>query len=398
MKKYLAYFLIFLFIAQSGIPFFQGDFWLIITSFLIVFLFIFNKYRLSKHIFYYTMFFAILMLSQFAITGNFLLGPFLGYLLRIITAYMFIKLIGLNFNKKFINLMYVLSCLSLIIWSLVIIFPSFYYVLQNIHELMIYPLESMHVRQNIIFYTNDYWMQSSPPRNAGPFWEPGAFGVFLILAILLEILKTQKIITKKNIVFFVSLITTFSLGTFVSVAVLLLLYFIFFMPSKINKLILVPLLLFTLLIIYNKSDFLSGKMEYRNIRMMNFYNENYTYNTLDHIVGRNEQAILDLREFIKHPLIGIGQFTQIEFGSSASGITDYLKKWGILGFGFFFINMYYSFKSYVVANQLNRKYAIFATLIMITISLTQNLYGKPLFIMFSFMYLVFNKNEIKNVD
>ena len=53
---------------------------------------------------------------------------------------------------------------------------------------------------SIILYTFDP-IAMKDYRNPGPFWEPGAFAVYLIVALIFNIIKEGNLLTKKNVVF-----------------------------------------------------------------------------------------------------------------------------------------------------------------------------------------------------
>lgn len=394
----LEYFILFMLIAQAGFPFFVGNTYLIIFFSLTLLLFAVKGYKINNFIIKYILAFLFLMVAQIITTGNFLFGPFIGIILRIFYAFVAIKLIGTDFKRYYVNLMYFFTITSMIFWFLLAFVPDVYDLFANfsqhyIEPLQLYPLPT---RQNIIIYTNDYWMLDQFPRNAGPFWEPGAFGVFLNIAILFNTLNKGTLVNKKNIIFFIALITTFSLGSYAAFFIFIFSY-IFFVKKifSLKSILAFLILIYAGIYSYNNFDFLGGKFE-KKYQAMEKFDTGFKYDELYFKVGRNEQAILDINSFIRHPLFGEGQFVKYDFGESASGLTVILRKWGIIGFFLIFTIMYKSFQRFVIINNLHKGFIIVAVLTLMAVALTQSLFGKPIFIGIIFIYFLFDKYNIKH--
>ena len=387
----LKYFIMFIVIADAGIPFFVGNTWLLIIFAFLSVIFLVRKENFNPFIIKFLFAFIALMTMQILLTQTFLAGPFLGIILRIIYAYMAIKLIGPNFLKYYINVMYVLTIISLVLWYLFAYVPGVYEIGGQIYQSFVKPISiySLETRQNIILYTNDYWLLDKLPRNAGPFWEPGAFGVFLVIGILFNTIVNQKLFNKKNYIFIIALITTFSLGAYTSLFIFLYIYTFLILKFKPSTFLLSLIILLIAFYAYNSFDFLGNKMV-TSFEKSKSFDSNLSYEDLTYRVGRNEQAILDLNSFIQNPFFGEGQFIKYEYGASASGLTAFLRKWGIFGFILVFGSMLKSFKTYSRIAGIKKRYAYLSVITLITIALTQPLYGKPLFLAFSFIFLVFN--------
>lgn len=392
----ISYFILLLLVAQSGFPFFTGDIWLAICASITAFFYLWKGIALDKVIVKYLLAFALLMLSQVILLGNFLPGPFIGTLVRVLYVYMAIKVIGVNFTRYFVKLIYFFALFSFVMWAILVFVPGAYEIADNLYYTVIYPIQFYrdHVRVNLIFYTNGYWLLHDFPRNAGPFWEGGAFGVYLVLALVFHVLETGKLTGKVATVFYLSILTTFSLGTFFALLILWYGYFILIKNLKPGYVVASLVILYMAYLAYNEYDFLGQKMESRFEKSLKI-DDDLTYENLDYVVGRNEQAILDMRGFLKSPIIGQGHFKSYMYGSSASGMTSILHKWGILGFALIFWTMYKSFYRLCTVAGYNRKYALLLVILLMAINLSQSLYGKPFFLGFSFMFLVFSNAQLE---
>lgn len=56
--------------------------------------------------------------------------------------------------------------------------------------------------------------------------------------------------------------------------------------------------------------------------------------------------------------------------------------------------MYKSFKRYVALTNIKSNYAIVAVITLLAVALSQSLYGKPLFLGFSFLFMCFSNTEM----
>ena len=271
-----------------------------------------------------------------------------------------------------------------------------YSSLRSFSQNYIKPLEFYPgVRTHIILYTNDTWLQMTPPRNAGPFWEPGGFGVFLNLALIFNLILNSNFFSKKNLVFIFCLITTFSLGSFLTLILIITGYFIIIKKFRIYNFLILSLFLLFAYNSFYEYDFL-GEKYYERTAKAESLNPLITYDNLTYKVGRNEQFILDLRSFKKYPIFGEGQFTQNKFNSSASGITAFLRIWGITGTILFVLMMYYSLKKFTFYTANPNSYSLIILIVLISLAASQSIYGKPLFIGLSFLFLCYDQKKIKD--
>ncbi|MBX3008349.1 MAG: hypothetical protein KF816_10015 [Melioribacteraceae bacterium] len=389
------YFILFLLVAQAGFPFFVGNLVLGLIAGFTLIVFFLDGHKFNKFSYMTIISLIVLMLAQIITTNYFILGPFFGIIFRIIYAIAAIKIIGLEFNKYYIKFMYFFAILSLFLWAILSSSSEIYNTFNEFAHNVIQPLALFpeFVRTNIIIYTNDYWLLNNFPRNAGPFWEPGAFGVFLNLAIMFNTLETGKILNKKNIVFIIALISTFSLGAYI--AFFIFLYSLIFFVRKIftfSSIVSFALISLIGIYSYNTFEFLGDKVESSLVKVSTF-NSDLTYNDIYYQVGRNEQAILDLNSFYKFPLFGEGQFIEYAYAASASGLTSILRKWGIIGFLMIFVTMYFSFMKYIKIKMLDKNYIKVILFTFMSVSISQSLFGLPFFLGFIFMYFIFDSNE-----
>lgn len=153
--------------------------------------------------------------------GMFILRDFTGgYFLKIILfifGYYFYKSISIEaFVRCYIKCMKYITVFSLLVYifqGLIVKIP-FIPVIDN-------------GRVNVYFVglTNIYnGNQQGINRNWGPFWEPGVFQIYLIIALMLVLFFTKKPNKKEAVLFSVGIITTFSTAGYIALVILYMAY------------------------------------------------------------------------------------------------------------------------------------------------------------------------------
>ncbi|MFC4269734.1 O-antigen ligase family protein [Polaribacter marinivivus] len=389
------YFLVFIIIAASGIPFFSGIDFIEISLFLFsLILFIYNKENKDSNAFLIIGLFFLIELFQHFLHGSYSYRTSVGTAIKLATVYFVVKLVKYNFINYYINILYFFTVISLIFYTL-----SF---LPGFTDLMIgqiAPLfESPFVDPNafyeqspsIIVFTFELSLLTEF-RNSGPFWEPGAFAVFLIFAILFNIIKTKSLIDKKNKFFIVALITTFSTAGYIAFFILVSGYYL--MNKKVSHKLLLILFVFASISIYTTTSFLEEKVKH-NISLAD-----------ETTSSRFGSALADYNLFKQSPLFGWGRGPMryggqkiIFFGKDQhrnNGVFVQLATYGILGSLLYFylfyksifrINKYYNFiKGY--------SFVFFATIM--TLGFSQSLFSKPFFLCFLFLFLAMKPMDKK---
>jgi len=394
-----SYLALFMLVAQTGFPFFVGDVYLGLFAVITGIMFLMQKPTMHRFIIKYMGVFILLMVLQIVFAGqiqNF--GPMPGIILRILYAYLAVKVIGPNFQRKYVKFIYFFTVIGLVFWVILAFVPGAYSASVAFSKAFIQPLEvyPVHVRNNLIIYTNDYWLQDTFPRNAGPFWEAGGYGAFLVVAFLFNTMDRAALLSRKNSVFIIAILTTFSLGAYASFLIFVSAYSFFITGFK-NKYVFIAVAGFIAFFAYsfNKYEFLGAKFQKRESKVGLNLNEHTSYENLNKQVGRNEKMRLDLRAFAKSPIFGEGQSKSYKFGNSPSGFTSLLKKWGLVGFLLIFGSIYFSTLRYARFKNLSTNYAKLAVITFMVVGLSQSIWGKPLFLSFTFIFLVFDDATLR---
>jgi hypothetical protein len=183
-------------------------------------------------------------------------------------------------------------------------------------------------RYLVVFLVNS-WAEN---RNSGIGWEPAVFGAILSWAILMNLFIYKKSINIKLIILFIAAVTTFSIGTFVTLFVI----FLFFILNKKKKILYIILgITFSLI-----------------ISSISFYKETLT--RLDNYVAEtNEEAylqgeggnridalIIGAKEIIAKPW-GYGiRSEKPDFMSFPNGFVSMIFRFGIPGLIVMFILLF----------------------------------------------------------
>ena len=364
--------LIFLLIGISGMPFFL-EYEIIILSLLnaVFFIFIFTRQlSIKKYYLFFLILFLLFSIIQYYIQGQYLLRTTMGIIARINTAYFIFTYTKDRFSDVFVRQMVILSIISLVYSGLHLLSPGSYNFLMNLSF-----VDSTFSLNNNIIYTF-----SKAYRNSGPFWESGAFSGFLIISLLIyhRNFKSFSFFDKTDLVLFISIITTFSTSGYLAFMIFYLVLFI--NTSTINKVVkflFLPILFGAFGYIFFVTDFMNEKIS-------NQWEYSLDYNSGQSKFVNTRFVVLmkDYDQFIRKPFFGWGydNNTRIEilsthFASITNGTSDFLVRYGIIGFLVFVIGLYYSYRRF----GFSIKYSIFSIFLLFFIAFSENYFRYTFF-------------------
>lgn len=326
---------------------------------------------------------------------------FINFLTLFFIVYTAIKALKFNFFKIYEYLIFYLAFIGLAMWSIQVVLrgdtlfnifgsipgiESFSYVTGRGINIIFYSL------QPSSFFTLDN-LGSSIPRNCGFAWEPGAFSVYLCLAIFINLFIT-KYEHQNKLRFWIlvaTLITTQSTTGFVIFLIILLFYYI---NKKFNILLLALPVIVTVVISIFSLPFMGEKI-------INIANETEEMDMIvENSIGREEKEnpqrfvsfMIGFQDFLDNPILGIqggeneSWTDKLDANISViSGIGDLLAENGLVGFIFFTILTIKS--SYFISRSYKFKGKLLLFLIVLSISISYTIILRPLmmcFWMFSF--------------
>lgn len=258
---------------------------------------------------------------------------------------------------------------------------------------------------NTLFYTINTTDQN---RNCGFMFEPGAFGSILALTIALNLINNNfNLWNKRLIILLLALISTFSTTAFLALISILLFYLV---NSKLRaKLLLAPALIIVIILVLqlpfmtNKILSVSKDPDKQLKNTIQMYN--YSQNTQS--LGRFAGLLLNIVDFKKSPIIGIGghniltEKVKNRWGvNSVNGLGNYLVTFGLIGILLLLYNLYRTFKSITTNNNLKGHY--YLVLIVLIMSFSFMLLESPLLFAFQIYYAaqtqIISESDLKLAD
>lgn len=308
---------------------------------------------------------------------------FFGYLvINFLITYITVKALKLSFFVIYEKLLYFLTVIALVLWLIQISMggDNLLLLLSRIPSIETFSTVTWG-GLNIIIYSvqpiiNLISSNSTIARNCGFAWEPGAFAVYLCLAIFINLflIKTEKKFNSRFWIFLIGLLSTQSTTGYV-IFILIMIFFLFQKNIKI-VLILLPFLILGVVFIFS--------LPFMRDKIIEVFEE---ANRVDMIVeesigvdrARNPQRfasfIIAMRDFKNNPVLGFGG--QVEerwyhkIGSNIapiSGIGNLLAQYGMVGFLFFIVLLTKNSETFSQFFAYNGRYLFLLIILLITIS------------------------------
>ena len=383
-REVVDYSLMFLLISISGNPFFSGKIIAACVFFYAFFLFIKRKNKFNKEFSVLFLFLVIVTILQSFKFNFFPITTLSGVYIRVLTAYFVVKVVGFRFISYYINILYFIAVTSLI-----------FYLISNISINILIPfsvntsnIESVYPRFSVfgVFtYIKDFTI-----RNSGPFWEPGAFSGYLILAFIFNFFSHLKNKKKIRLLLLISIITTMSTTGYIAVFV----FYLFSIQKKIKstllKFFVFAILLFAGFFAFSQINFLGNKID-KQISNTKQIQDLETSGS-----GRFLSYLKDVKDFEGHEFIGRGFHSEtrflykIENQIRTVGLTDIIVKMGLPFILFMFFMFYESLRSFLFFHNYNEQIFVFTLFLTFLILLTSEVYfNYSLFWAFLFLKFIY---------
>lgn len=389
---YIDYFLLLLLVLLSGVPYFVNETLYVICFVLLLLSFINRKKKIDSLFVYFIL---ITLLLLIAIGIKFRYFPVItnmGLLIKLFSAYFIVKVLEDRFLITYIKILYYIAILSLVIYFFILFVPEINAFLINTLVPFFNILNPSNDSTFILFYTFAY---AGEFRNTGPFWEPGAFGGYLIIAYIFNYLYYNRLFNKTGIVFLITILSTFSTTTYLGLFV-----FLFFMLLAKSQTYYLKILAITVSIIagifmFNNLDFIGEKIKNQ---LENAENINPYVDSED--TQRFINILRDIEDFGGHELTGRGMhpITRYKYDHFIQirtvGVTDVLVKFGVPFFIFMFYLMYRSINQF--SRHFNESYLIGLGIFLslITMLMSEVYFNYPMYWSFLFIHYTVKKNRI----
>jgi len=399
INQIIDYFMIVALIFISGNIAFRPKEFLFIAFIISVILFFYRKSKFDISFAYFLVGLLIIMILQGFKFNFFPVVTYIGVFIRILITYLLLKSVD-DFTKKFINIMYYFSIISLI-------FLFFIFLIPGVEDFVLNKLVIANVQERysiLGLYTIVYGFEY---KNAGPFWEMGAFGGFLVLTLILSYLRDQILLNKINIVLIITILSTQSSTAYISLAAFL--SFIFFSKTKdvLLKILVVSALVSVSYFAYMNLDFLGKKIETQ-------LEDTKVILDSPSLEGASTDRFItivkDWRDFQGHEIIGRGTHASTRYttmydvkevtDTRTVGSTDIIVRYGLPFFLWMLFMMYKSFSSYSKHFSKNGEYMGISIVFIILLLLTSETYFlNPFFwivIMLQYVYISDTKENIND--
>lgn len=320
--------------------------------------------------------FALIMVTQAAWFGVFYFRTAIYQTLLFVAASVTVSILGISLIYTFNKIMLVIAALATILFIPIYIDPNFANKLISISPVHIQTATDLYGWKTV---SHNIFVMHFPPaffmgltRNSGPFWEPGAFGGFLLLALMFNTLLHHTIYRKENLIYLAAMISTFSTTTYLALLFFITAYYFIKIRNPLiswGSLVVFLLISFTA---FQKIDFLGEKIgtEIKEVKYQALMKGGDT---------RMASAYLDLKEITENSMyifFGRGSHPDTRIGLAnkevirTNGITDLLSRFGIFFFSFTLWALYKSFKHIASAGPDSTQLAVIAltTTVILTFS------------------------------
>lgn len=352
LRKTAAYLLIaFVLFISSGASNLANDKNLIVGGWLFFTLIFFYFEPIIKQTFWIlTGLFVCISVLYYLLNGAFNEVTYLGFFMKIYLAYYCRDLCKDDFADYFVRVIYVLTCISLVMFVLQLINFD---LLFNLNKIFVTESHYRTVKSSSIVFT---MVPIHEFRNCGFMWEPGAFVTVLLLTFYINLFYLGEPLTaRKNVVFFLAIMTTSStmgiLGLLIPFALLLKDFILQNRTYQQLSVIIIPFVLVVCGIIFTQVDFLYKKMATEIMELDVELREVEKGSHDDYVVSvtRSVSVILDWRTIKKYPFFGLGVdmrttgFKKLGYSEkleTSCGSTILLLRFGFIGFFLYSILLY----------------------------------------------------------
>lgn len=225
--------------------------------------------------------------------------------------------------------------------------------------------------------------------NSGFTWEPGAFGCFLCITLMINFFLNRFTFDKRSIILIIAIITTFSTTTYVALVVLLFLAYRF-RAKKFNKWLLLSIP--AVVIIFLEVPFLWDKIvDTYNTDMTDLSRLKYLerlYTKLDKQMPLNRFSSMSLiyDTFREKLILGVSNEYFVILDKKinvniSNGIFDFFAKFGVVGLIF----VMYRYLKFCYAFVLKAEFLIYCGVLLLILSFGETILHLPFLLIFLFL-------------
>lgn len=223
-------------------------------------------------------------------------------------------------------------------------------------------------------------------RNAGIFWESGAFAVFLNITLFLHystrtIKSVKDLFNKDSVILIIALASTTS--TMGALSLMVILAFFSAQLKSVLKYVLLVLIVMLAYLAFTTVDFLGDKIN-RELSQSKITN------------NRFGSALKDFENISERPLLGWSRRIEVVFNTNVhsakthrpNGFTNFLRNYGLIYFSFYFFLVYSSFKNIYIYHHHSYNYYVplFGVLLLFIVSFSEVIFDLAFLKSLIFLY------------
>ena len=304
----------------------------------------------------------------------------------LLLCFLFVAILKHEVSQNIVKVMTDLTLVSFFFFAFqLMIGPAFYDLIKMLHLTPGEPPSE--IFSNCLIFT--YTKELHDYRNSGFVWEPGGFGCFLIISLMLNLFINRFTFDRSSIILIIGVITTVSTTAYL--ALLIILFMVYrFRHRKINfgVLLMIPVLVLIMI----KTPFIGNKIvalyssdmdKLENIEHLSHY-----YDKIEMQMRLNRFAsITYIYNLFKYKLIlGVSNMydelmNKVYSVNISNGIMDFMAKYGLFGF-------VYLMSCYAKFCKRNAKYiecVIYCLLVIIVLGFGSPILTTPIALMFLFL-------------
>jgi len=351
-----------------------------------------NRIRFNQNFLYTILIFIIY--ASLTFINNHRISPLwlVQWMILFTISYCICQVFGLKLFEAYEKIIVFLCIVSIPFWISLVIFPDFTTSFVKSTSIFDAYQGADNVFANNFFFTvppRDYHYDdfSILARNAGFAWEPGAFASFICLAIFCNLVRRNNRF-RKNVSLVILLFTLLTTQSTTGYIILILLIFLWLL---LNKKYLLCCLSIPVCVMLFSLPFIQEKLSEEFIGLQNADLSEVQPNAL----GRMHSLLLDFQEFERHPILGLGGYTDgtwlMQNGYNdivtISGIGKLLSMFGLIMTIVFLLMLIKSSK--FISNIFRNNNGYLLIIVVLGVMASYNLWTQPIFISF-WMFSIFS--------
>jgi len=226
-------------------------------------------------------------------------------------------------------------------------------------------------------------------RNSGFVWEPGSFGCFLTIALLLNFFLNKFKIDKKAIIFIIGIITTLSTTDYLALLIVLFLVYRIKVPKFSWVSVLIVLVAAAIIIIVPLLGEKIADSYYEDMDDLNrlkYLEIFYRHKHMQIPLNRFSSMVYIFDTFNWHLILGETNkynviLNRVYSINISNGIFDFLAKFGLVGFAY----LLYHYAKFCLATVLKWEYVFYCVVALLIIGFGEPLFFLPIVLMFIFL-------------